>query len=480
MDDPFPPVLVLTILSNHQLSWGDIGISLLWVIGLLSINAFFVAVEFSLVSARRSRMIQLAGEGNHQANLVKTAQEHLERALSTTQLGITIASILLGWIGVTQVAQLVQAGLVWIYHLMTNSTVDGVSTQLLPSLALVVTFVGLTYLQLVWGELLPKTLAIVYAEPISLRLAWLNDLVIRLLAPFVEVPRFTSRLVLQLFGVPIPDQTSLYSTMTAEELQVLIASVETGDIEEEERELLANVFEFGETVASEVMVPRTSLDAVSLSATVQDVLIEVGESNHSRYPVYQESLDDIKGMINIKTIISALAKEDIQLESSIETFIQPAHFVHENKLIAELLPEMQQHHQAMIVVVDEFGGTAGVITIKDLVEEIVGNLSDEASDNGDEPDIEKIDELTYTIQAQISIEDLKEKLDLDLPNHDDYQTLGGFLIYQMQKIPRVGEKLIYQGLEFQVLRIEGPRLDRIKLTYLANLPDSTLGSLPSS
>ncbi len=470
MDDPPIVLALLAALPDTELSWGEAWRSLLWVMALLGINGFFVAVEFSLVSARRSRMVQLASEGNRQADLVKRAQEHLERALSTTQLGITVSSVLLGWIGATQVSGVIR-GVLALLPVFIDQDPETVGLQhgLLDGLAVILTFSLLTYLQIVWGELLPKTLAIVHAEPISLRLARLNDLVGRFLKPFVEVPRFSSRLILRLFGVQIPDPSSLYSTMTAEELQVLIAStVETGGIEEEERELLANVFEFGETVASEVMIPRTSVDAVPLTASVKDVLAEVAESDHSRYPVFGESLDDIRGVINIKELVAEMAKGTLQMDSGIMEFVRPAHFEHENKLIAELLPEMQQQHRAMVVVVDEFGGTAGLITIKDIVEEIVGTLSDNPEGEDDEPDIERVDDHTVIIQAQVNVEEANDQLDLDLPVHDDYQTLGGFLIYHLQKIPKVGDRFTYGTHELQVVRIEGPRLDRIKITSLSS------------
>lgn len=453
MDDPpLPPAAC----GAADLAWGDVWISILWVVGLLAVNAFFVAVEFSLVSTRHSRMTQLASEGNLQAQRVRYAQDRLERSLSTTQLGITVASVSLGWIGATQTVQSVCKGLAW----LRLDQVTG--SQGLELISLGLTFGILTYLQLVWGELLPKTLAIVYAEPIALRLVWFNSLLSRILTPIAEWPRITSRLILKAFGVPVRESSSLYSTLTAEELQLLIAS-SSGGIEAEERELLTNVIEFGETVASEVMIPRTSVEAVSIGATVNDVLQEVASSRHSRYPVYEESLDHIRGILDIKALMAGLAEGRLTFESGIEDSIQPAHFEHENKLIAELLPEMQQHHRSMIVVVDEFGGTAGLITIKDIVEEIVGTLSDDPNQVDDEPDVEIIDDYTLILQAQLSIEHLREKLGLDIPLHDDYQTLGGFLIYQLQKIPKIGEKLVFEGLELQVIRAEGPRLDRIKV-----------------
>jgi CBS domain containing-hemolysin-like protein len=231
-------------------------------------------------------------------------------------------------------------------------------------------------------------------------------------------------------------------------------------------------------VASEVMIPRTSIDAVPETATVQEVLAEVAESGHSRYPVYGESLDDIRGLIHVKELIGELAKGSLDLHSPITPFIREAHFEPENKPIAELLPEMRQHHWPMVVVVDEFGGTAGLITIQDLVEEIVGKLSDGPDPKAKEPDIQELDENTLLIQAQLDIEEVNERCHLNLPLHEDYQTLGGFLIYHLQKIPRVGEKFTYQDMEFQVVRMEGPRVDRVKVVRHRRSSPNPLPSLP--
>jgi len=205
--------------------------------------------------------------------------------------------------------------------------------------------------------------------------------------------------------------------------------------------------------------------------------IAVAAAAQNRYPVYGESLDDIRGVINIKELVAEMAKGTLQMDSDVTPFVRPAHFEHENKLIAELLPEMQQQHRTIVVVVDEFGGTAGLITIKDIVEEIVGTLSDSPEGEDDEPDIEQIDDTTVIVQAQINVEEANERLDLDLPVHDDYQTLGGFLIYHLQKIPKVGDRFVYESYELQVVRIEGPRLDRIKITTLT--PGEGNGSVAS-
>ncbi|NJK72320.1 MAG: HlyC/CorC family transporter [Synechococcaceae cyanobacterium SM2_3_60] len=432
----------------------DLVTRLLWVLLLLVINALFVAAEFSLVSVRRSRIVQLASEGNRSAQAVQRAQEQLRQFLSTMQACITMASLAMGWIGASQLAPvfaILLAQLPWALPVGSAN---------------LLVFLGLVYLQVLVGELIPKTLAIIYAEQTALSLMGVTSQLRWWLRPLVLLLDGSANLILRALRVPIPDSATLFNAVTAEELQLLIAATgESGSLEAEERELLTNVFEFGETVASEVMIPRTSIDAINETATVQDVLLAVADSGHSRYLVIGESLDDIRGLVHVKEVVAALGRGELSIETAINSFIRPAHFEYESKRVGELLSEMQQQHRAMVVIVDEFGGTAGLITIRDLVEEIVGRISDEV-DADDEPDFQVVDERTTIIQAQVDLDDVNEKLLLALPIQDDYQTLGGFVIYQMQKIPQVGERFVYDNIEFTVMGIDGPRLDRIKMHIL--------------
>lgn len=446
------PPSILAAVSDDPLR--DLATRLLWVLLLLLINALFVAAEFSLVSVRRSRIVQLASEGSLSARAVQRAQEQLRQFLSTMQTCITMASLAMGWIGASQLAPVIEVLLAQLPWSVPAGSAN------------IAVFLSLVYLQVLVGELIPKTLAIIYAEQTSLSLMGVTSKLRWLLRPLVILLDGSANLILRAARIPIPDSATLFNAVTAEELQLLIASSsETGSLEAEERELLANVFEFGETVASEVMIPRTSIDAIPETATIIDVLSAVADSNHSRYLVIGESLDDIRGLLHVKEIVAALGRTEIELSAPISTFVRAAHFEYENKRVGELLSEMQQQHRPMVVIVDEFGGTAGLITIRDLVEEIVGRISDDADAN-DEPDFLKVDERTTLIQAQVDLDDVNEVLPVELPIQDDYQTLGGFVIYQMQKIPQVGERFVYENIEFTVMGIDGPRLDRIKVHVL--------------
>jgi CBS domain containing-hemolysin-like protein len=250
--------------------------------------------------------------------------------------------------------------------------------------------------------------------------------------------------------------------VTPEELQLIIATErESIGLEAEERELLNNVFEFGDVCASEVMIPRTSIRAIPYNAKFQNLLDEVVESGHSRYPAIGESLDDIRGIIYFKELAEPLARGILHPDSSIEPWIRPARFVPEYTPLSELLPMMQRSRRSMVTVVDEFGGTAGLVTINDLVAEIIGENPE--AENPEALTLQMIDDRTFLVQAQLHLEEVNELLNLELPLIDEYQTLGGFVIYQFQKIPQQGETLHYDNLEFTVVSAEGPRLNQIRI-----------------
>ena len=463
MGEPPSLLAALPALSSSAAE-RTIWVPILWVSLLLLVNAFFVAAEFAIVSVRRSRIAQLVSEGNASARLVQREQEQLRQFLSTTQLCITLSSLALGWIGAVQVAPLIYRGIAQVSWLQAVlSAFPGEMT----AIATLSTFALLTYLQVLLGELLPKTVAIIYAEATSLRLIGLSSGTKMLLKPLIGLLNWSSNLLMRLLNIPVPDSATLIDAVTSEELQLLIASSgESGSLEEEERTLLANVFEFGDAIASEVMIPRTSIHAIPQTASVKDLLVEVSESSHSRYPVMGESLDTITGMVQVKDVVGALGLEDCSLDSSLAPFIRPAHFEHEQKKVGELLTTMQEERIPLVMVVDEFGGTAGMITVRDLVEEIFGRISDE-EDEEEEPEFLQLGDRTHLVQAQVDLDEVNEELGLQLPLQDDYQTLGGFLIFHMQKIPKLDETFVYDNLIFTVVGVDGPRLDRIQIEVVS-------------
>lgn len=423
---------------------------------LIAINAFFVTAEFSLVSVRRSRINQLVSEGDIPARTVQNLQRRIDRLLSTTQLGITLSSLALGWIAEATMA-------VAIAQLMAFLPVSQATAQVLThSVAVPVAFLAIAYLQIVLGELCPKSVAMLHSEQLARFLAPPTLAIARLFNPFIWILNQSTRLLLRLAGIQYTGR-GWSNQVTPEELQLIIStSTETTGLEAEERELLNNVFEFSEVSAEEVMVPRTSITAISHDATFGTLLQEVANTGHSRYPVMGESLDDIRGIIYFKKLAEPLAKGDLSLDTAIAPWIRPARFVSKQKPLSELLPLMQRSHREMVIVVDEFGGTAGLVTLSDIVAEIIGEVSEPAEDLT----LQMLDEQTYLVQAQLDIEEVNELLNLELPLIDEYQTLGGFLIYQMQKIPTVGETLSYNNLEMTVELASGPRLHKIRIHRL--------------
>ncbi|MER3432930.1 MAG: hypothetical protein C4288_05725 [Leptolyngbya sp. ERB_1_1] len=452
MTAPIPLVLAVPI---QDLSFTDVGLRFLSVLLLIAINAFFVTAEFSIVSVRRSRINQLVDAGDVQARTVQSLQQSIDRLLSTTQLGITLSSLALGWIGESTMAVVVA---VWLAQLpLPDSWIQPISHSVSTAIA----FLMIAYLQIVLGELVPKSLALLYSEEIARFLGPLSLAISRFFNPFIWVLNQSTRLLLRLFGVQYTGQ-GWYNQVTPEELQLIIAtSSESSGLEQEERELLSNVFEFAEVSAESVMVRRSSMITLPIDATVRDLLVEVAESGHSRFPIIGESLDDICGFVHLKELAEPLVQGTLNLESPIKSWIQPARFVPEYTTLGELLTLMQRDRQHMVLVVDEFGGIAGLVTIQDLITQIIGDPPESESD--EDQAIQIVDKNTFLIQAQMDVEEINDRLHLDLPLTDEYQTLGGFLFYQWQKIPQKGETLQYANYELTVESAEGPRLHEIRV-----------------
>jgi CBS domain containing-hemolysin-like protein len=461
---------VLATRALSALSGSEVALRLFSVFVLIAINAFFVAAEFSIVSVRRSRISQLVSAGDIQAKTVQDLQRGLDRLLSTTQLGITLSSLALGWIGEGTMAVLLAS---WFAALPIPAATRGFMAH---TIAIPTAFVLIAYFQIVLGELFPKSIALIYPEQLARVLGAPSMAIARLFNPFIWVLNQSTRWLLRLVGIQYTGQ-GWSSRLTPEELQLIIStSAESPGLEEEKRELLTNVFEFAEVTAGEVMVPRISIVAIPKEATFSDFLHEVVDSRHSRYPVMGESLDDIQGILHFKELAEPFVKQELTLDSPIAAWSRPAQFVSENMPLDELLRLMRRSGQAMVVIVDEYGGTAGLVTLQDLVAEIIGETR-EPEDADEEPTLQILDEQTFLVQAQTDLEEVNELLDLGLPLSEDYQTLGGFMIYEMQKIPTVGEVLRYENYELTVESAEGPRLVRIQIRRLESSEGDRLDGL---
>jgi len=435
------------------LTWTEIVVRLLSVVALIFLNAFFVTVEFSIVSARRSRINQLAASGDTQARTVQKLQRKLNSLLSTTQLGITLSSLALGWIGEHTMAAL-------IIHWLARLPISDRLTQFLShSIALPLAFLLLAYLQIVLGELCPKSVALSYPEQISRFLGPPSLTIARLLNPFVWLLNWSTAFLLSAVGIK-ENNASRYGGVTPEELRLLInTSTEVPELKKGEREILSNVFEFRAAFVEEIMVPRTQIASIHQEATFQDLLDEIVNSKHSLYPVTGESLDNILGTIDFRDLAIPLSMGELTTQSSIEPWIMPAKVVPETLPLSDLLTQMQQTAKEMVIVVDEYGGTAGIVTFQDLTAKIIG----EAASTESSGQIIYKDSHTVIFPARTDLEEVNERLSLALPTSENYLTLGGFVIFELQKIPQVNEQLIYRDLELTVIAAEGPKLTQIKI-----------------
>ncbi|BAZ05672.1 hemolysin family protein [Calothrix sp. NIES-3974] len=438
--------------------WTDIGLRFLSVLLLIAINAFFVTAEFSVVTVRRSRIHQLVQAGDIEAIAVKRLQDSIDRLLSTTQLGITLSSLALGWIGESSISVVIDF---WLQFLPLPIRLNRFVSH---SLAIPISFFLIAYLQIVLGELCPKSVAMLYSEQLARFLGPFIRPIVRIFSPFIWVLNNSTWLLLKFFRINYNDKV-WRSPVTPEELQLIIATErESTGLQAEERELLKNVFEFSEVRTQEIMVPRTQIISLPKQATLQNLLWEMAKTGHFTYPVIGESLDDIRGVVYFPDLTKPLALGKITPETQLQPWMRPARFVPEHTPLHELLPMIQPETPPMAIVVDEFGGTVGLVTIKDVIAQIIGSTGTPRDVNG--LLIQNVDNNTFLVQAQINLEDFNEILQVDLPLATEYQTLGGFILSQLQKMPNRGEVFIYQNLEFTVVSVVGPRLHQIQVRIL--------------
>lgn len=432
---------------DTTLSAGDIIWRLSLALLLVFANAFFVAAEFALVGARRTRIESLAEEGNTRARFARIAIRNLDHYISGTQLGITLASLGLGWVGESTLAAIIiQAfdGLPAPWNMIATHAVAGV-----------IAFALITFLHIVLGELAPKSLALLFPEATSL---WTAGPLIgfsKIFSPFIAVLNGTANLLLRMLGLRPP--TEVERVHRPEEIEMLVTQMyEQGALAEEPVEMIRGVFDLSETTAGEVMTPRTEIVAVPVDASVDRTAEIILDAGHSRIPVYEGSLDRIVGVVLARDVWRA--QRDGQ--QSIAGLIRPLPYVPDSKDIEGLLREMQEQRVHMAVVVDEFGGTAGIVTLEDLVEEIVGEIRDEYE--VEPPAIEEVETGEIFVNGSVSIFDLNERYDLALPE-DEYTTVAGYVMARLGHIPVVGEEVQFAGGRLRVVSMDGRRVDRLAL-----------------
>jgi CBS domain containing-hemolysin-like protein len=417
------------------------------VLLLVAANAFFVAAEFSLVASRRTRIETWARRGDLKAKLALKAIQSIDRYISATQLGITVASLGLGWIGEPAVAGAISA----IFHDLP-APLDAIATH---AVAGTIAFLIITFLHIVLGELAPKALALLHPEATS---RWVVAPLMGFTVatnPFIWVLNGTANGVLRMFGMRAPSEAE--RVHRPEEIVMLARqSQRSGHLDKGDLRMLEGVFEFTEKNVSDVMTPRTDMIALPSNLTIADAVDHVSQSRRSRYPVYGESPDDVVGVVHIKDILGALA---VRGRDTVASIAREPLFVPGTREVEDVLADMQRLKAQMAVVLDEYGGTAGIVTMEDLLEEIVGEIYDEYDHTG--PKAQPVGD-GLTVPGDMEIEDLNERYGLAISD-EDYLTIGGFVFGALGRLPKVGDRVTTTGARFEVLTMDGRRVGTLRL-----------------
>ncbi len=426
------------------------------VAALIAINGFFVAMEFALVGARRPRLETWAKNGNVRANLVLRMIDNIDLYIAAVQLGNTLASLALGWIGDITVAAI-------LFPLLQQALGTWLGLTVAHAIGTSLSFILITFTHIVLGEQVPKIASIRSPESTAMLLAPPMQVFTLVFRPFIWALDRSTAMVLKLVGVQEPVRH--HHAYNLEELKVLVEqSMEVGLIPKQDQEILSRVLEFSERLVREAMIPRPEIVGISEDATVEEFLHLFKEHRHARFPVYRGDLDHIVGIIAIKDVLALLAEDPDARHRRIKdlNIMQPVFAVPETRRIGDLFQEMRNKHIQMAIIIDEYGGTAGLVTLEELAEEILGRVTDEWV--REEPDIRPIDEHTYDINAQLRVDEINEALHLNIPENDLYETVAGFILYELGHIPEEGEVLVWNGMRFQVLKMKGPKIERVMVT----------------
>ncbi|MCM3602544.1 hemolysin family protein [Robertmurraya korlensis] len=424
-------------------------INLLLIALLIALTAFFVATEFAIVKVRVSRIDQLIAEGKKGAVSAKRVVTHLDEYLSACQLGITITALGLGWLGEPTVEKILHPVF---EHFHFNESLIGI-------LSFGIAFALVTFLHVVVGELAPKTVAIQKAEAVTLMFAVPIIWFYRIMYPFIWFLNGSARLLVGAFGLkPASEHEVAHSE---EELRILLSeSYKSGEINKNELKYMNNIFEFDERIAKEIMVPRTEMVSISINESYADILATVKSENYTRYPVVNGDKDNIVGFINVKELLTADISDEERAVFTIESFINPVIRVIETVPIHDLLVKMQKERTHIAILIDEYGGTSGLVTVEDILEEIVGEIRDEF-DEDELPDIRKLNENHYIVDSKLLVEDVNHLLETTLSN-EDVDTIGGWFMTQDMEA-QVGTELEAEGFVFKVQKKDGHHIQYLEI-----------------
>jgi CBS domain containing-hemolysin-like protein len=427
--------------------------NLLIIALLIAFTAFFVAYEFAIVKVRGTRIDQLVSEGNKNAIAAKTIVSNLDEYLSACQLGITVTALGLGWLGEPTVEHILHPLLSYFNMPESVSSIT----------SFIVAFASVTFIHVVVGELAPKTFAIQKAEEVTLLFARPMILFYKIMYPFIKALNGSARFIVGIFGLkPASEHEVAHSE---EELQLIISeSYKSGEINQSEYKYVNNIFEFDDRNANEIMVPRTEIIAFDISQSLNECLQIVTKENYTRYPVIDGEKDNIIGMVNMKEVFTEYIKGK-NVETSIQEYVRPVIQVIESIPIHDLLLKMQKERVHMAILMDEYGGTAGLVTVEDILEEIVGEIRDEF-DADEVPEINKISENKTIVEGKVLIDEINDLFGLDLDD-SDMDTIGGWILSEKMDVVE-GDKVRYDDYVFKVLEIDGYHIKSLEILKITN------------
>ncbi|HEY8489426.1 MAG TPA: hemolysin family protein [Dehalococcoidia bacterium] len=428
-------------------------LKLVAVVLLVLANGFFVVTEFALVSVRRTRIDELAAAGHRTARVVQGALENIDAYVAATQLGITMASLGLGWIGEPALAHLIEPAFAAL-----PSPLDVVGTH---SVAAAMAFAVITGMHIVLGELAPKSLALQYPEPAALLTAQPTAVFLKVFWPFIWAMNGVALAVVRLFGVQRPQESHL--AHSPQELKMLVmASTRAGVLDPEEEEMLMRVFEFSRLQARQVMVPRTEMVAVPAGISYEELIQVIRQHRHARLPVYEGNLDNVVGVLYVRDLLH-LENGDLT-GFDVRRLMREPLTVPETIHLDDLLSEMKRRQIQMAIAIDEFGGTAGLVTMEDLLERIIGEVQDEFEPEG--RDVEVLPDGSALLSGLLLVSDVNEQFGLDLDT-EEYDTIGGLVFGELGREPHVGDEVRLDGHVLRVERLDGLRIEQVRLSRAA-------------
>ena len=427
-----------------------------WTVFLVLANGFFVAAEFAIVKVRASQIELQAKSGSKVATMAKNITEHLDGYLAATQLGITLASLALGWVGEKVMTDIVHN----IFGLFNVELTGRWATNLGHVLA----FSIITFMHIVFGELAPKSIAIQKPVATTMRIALPLQFFYYIFRPIIWLLNGFANFLLKLIGIQVNPHEVSHSS---EELQYLLEKgKESGVLKTSEHELIKNVFDFNERVVKNIMVPRTKIVAIEINDTAENFINTATEEGYSRIPIYDDNIDQIIGIVHTKDILPIVIKGR---EVILRNIMRKPYFIPETKKISDLMAEFQQKRIQIAFVLDEFGGTAGMVTLEDIVEELVGEIQDEYDE--ETPLVERISDTEFMVDAGASVHDTNEFLPLELPESPDYDTIAGLVSDVFERIPDVGDSCEKLGYIFTVIKKTQQNIEFVKLDLVETAED---------